>query len=118
PSGATWVDPGLPPTSGITAVYGGDANLRGFSQGRPTLSLPSAVPACSVGGDGSNGSLAAVVAASTSEATALVSAAATAAYDHSVLPAQAYAEADELATRYLTSPPGPILAEAHDRRRR
>ncbi|HWD09348.1 MAG TPA: hypothetical protein VHA57_09655 [Actinomycetota bacterium] len=63
------------------------------------------------------GSLAALVAASTSDATALIGAAAVAGYDHSSLPAQAYADADCLATRYLTSAPAPILAEAHAQRR-
>src|SRR5207244_526287 len=64
-----------------------------------------------------NGSLAGLLAASTAEAAALVSGAARAGYDLSTLIAQAYATADDLAIRYLTSPPAPILAEAHERRR-
>ena len=78
--------------------------------GFPVGGLPEALPQF-------NGSLAGLLAASTAEAMALVSGAARAGYDRSTLIAQAYATADDLAIRYLTSPPAPILAEAHERRR-
>jgi transcriptional regulator with XRE-family HTH domain len=78
------------------------------------------VPPASVGGDWDlvggkefNGSLDDLVAASSAEATALASGAARTGFDRSILISEAYAEADDLATRYLTSPPAPMLAEAH-----
>jgi len=117
--GASEGDLGLRPPHSAPYPTGEDGDsslLRGTS-------LPGVPPASIAGsrhpleGEGFNGSLDALVAASTAEATALVSGAARAAYDQSTLIAQAYAAADDLASRYLTSPPAPILAKAHQYQR-
>jgi len=87
----------------IAAPYGNDLNRGDFLAGTDSRRL--------------SGSLAALVAASTAEATALLGEAARAEYDQSLLSGQAYDEANWLATAYLTCPPAPLLAEAFERRR-
>ena len=104
--GATEEDLGLRPPRPSVPLSEGDMARSDFPVGGLTEALPQF-----------NGSLAGLLAASTAEATALVGGAARAGYDLSTLIAQAYATADDLAIRYLTSPPAPILAEAHERRR-
>ncbi len=105
--GASEEDLGLRPAPAVHVRYRSDVTHRSlFGHDSPLEPLPSF-----------NGSLDGLVAASTAEAEALVSGATGARYDQSTLIDQAYAAADALATRYLTSPPAPMLAEAHEYRR-
>jgi hypothetical protein len=62
------------------------------------------------------GSVVDLIRASTAEAATLVTSATTD-DEHALLTGQAYANANELATRYLTSPPAPMLEQAHRHRR-
>lgn len=57
-----------------------------------------------------------LIRASTAEAATLVTSATTD-DEYALLTGQAYANANELATRYLTSPPAPMLEQAHRHRR-
>jgi transcriptional regulator with XRE-family HTH domain/tetratricopeptide (TPR) repeat protein len=117
--GASEEDLGLRPPPGVRIPHEEDADGSSL-RGAGLIGAPPAPVGGGwhpVGGEGFNGSLDDLVAASTAEATALVSGAARAGYDQSTLIGQAYVEAADLATRYLTSPPAPMLVEAHECRR-